>query len=259
MKRLSIGIIMLVLTMLICPIASATYASAGDAQAAIDAYYATLPIDETDQREIDLVYPEDFGGMYVDEDNYIVVCIAGNIESAKQFYIDAVAGGDADLLRFVSVEKNYDLLDQYYVTIGARHVSTKLNIINMYKVKSFEINSRDNRVDIRLYAEEQQIDVLDHLHGIFGDGIYIYFTSEDGSEVLENEDDVYARTALEEQNAPPVEVAEESTVSEQVEEAGISVKNIVIPVVIVVLIIVAVFVIAKIRSRNTDLEDDEDI
>lgn len=254
-KIISLMLAMLVLAM---P-AFAAYDSPDAAQAQIDAYMSSLPMDETDGSGQRQIYPEAFAGMYVDGDNQIVVCLTEDTPENRQEYIDFF--GSEDGLGFKTVDLPYSTLMQYYITIGARHVSTSQVVINLYKTKRYEINPEENRVDIWMYAEPDTLEEILEYFGTlgFGDGIFIYFVDENNTEVISNQDEVMAEKAEREASATPTpEPTPDPTLDEQLEESGINIKSIGIPVLVVAVIIGLFFVISKLRSRNVDLDKDLD-
>ncbi len=256
MKR----IICLLLVVLMLPVSAfAAFDSADAAQTKIDEYMASLPMDEEDESGQAQVYPQAFGGMYVDGDNNIVVCLTEDTPENRQEYIDFF--GSEDGLVWETVELPYSTLMQYYITIGARHVSTQYVVINLYKTKRYEINPSENRVDVYMYAEPDTLEEILEYFGTlgFGDGVYIYFVDEEDTQVLKNQDDVYAEIAEREANATPEPEPEPSaTVAEELEESGLSFKQVGIPLIIVVVLVGAWFVISKLRSQKKDLSEIDD-
>jgi len=250
-------VICLLLVLLMMPVAAfAAFDSAEAAQAKIDEYMASLPMDEEDESGQAQVYPEAFGGMYVDESNNIVVCLTEDTPENRQEYIDFF--GSDDGLVWEVVELPYSTLMQYYITIGARHVSTQYVIINLYKTKRYEINPAENRVDVYMFAEPDTLEeILEYFSTLgFGDGVYIYFVDEEDTEVLKNQDQVYAEIEEKKANATPEPEPEPSaTVAEELEESGFSFAKVVVPLIVVVVLVGGWFVIGKLRAGKKDLSE----
>lgn len=253
-------VICLLLVLLMLPTAAfAAFDSAEAAQAKIDEYMASLPMDEEDESGQLQIYPEAFAGMYVDANNNIVVCLTEDTPENRQEYIDFF--GSEDGLVWELVDLPYSTLMQYYITIGARHVSTQYVVINLYKTKRYEINPAENRVDVYMYAEPDTLEEILEYFGTlgFGDGVYIYFVDEEDTEVLSNQDEVYAQIEERKANETPAPEPEPSpTVAEELEESGMSFKQVGIPLIIVVVLVGGWFVIGKLRSNKKDLSEIDD-
>ena len=264
MKRFfSILMMLALLAGCLCPAVFAdTAVQTSDPAQALDEFL-NLPVWHVDEEEGsetkgETIYPEEFAGMYVDEDGVLTVCVTDDSPEIQDYY-----RGILPLipeLRFQKVDINYNTLQHYMLVIEQRHVSSNLLVVTMYKIKEFHINYPENRIDIKMYSD-LEYDSVNYLHDIFGDGIYIYFTDTTGE--VDKYDEAYVVeqfSAQAEEEAAQAEAGEDTfsaELNQKAEESGFNAKNVLLPVAVVVVAIALVFAFSKLRSRKTDFSDDD--
>ncbi len=264
MKRIFI-ILLLILSLLPSALAADRTVTAADPNAALDEFL-NLPDwptveDESNERKGETIYPEEFAGMYAAEDGSLVVCVTSDTPEIEAYYRQMLPNISDITFRTVSID--YNTLQHFMLVIEQRHVSSNLLVVNMYKIKDYFIDFKNNCIDIKLYTD-LEYETIEYLHGIFGDAIYIRFCDTTGQIDLYDEDTVRARQTEAEQTqaAETAESSDDSSfaqaISEKAEETGFSVRTVVIPVAIVVVILLVFFGWSKLRSRKTNLHDDDE-
>ena len=257
---------LLILTLLAACLSVAVLADAtvqtSDPNAALEGFLALpdWPVDEdeTSERKGETIYPDEFAGMYVAEDGTLVVCVTEDTPQIEQYYQDMLP--NIPSLRFQTVKYDYNTLQHFMLVIEQRHVSSNLLVVNMYKIKDYHINYEFNRIDIKMYSDQEYNSVL-YLDGIFGDAIFIYFCDTTGEidwydqeYVKQRQVELDAQAEEDAANAETTTLADE--ISAQAEETGFNFQSVALPIILVVVIIVVFFVISKLRSRKTQFDDD---
>lgn len=257
---------LLILTLLVSCLSVAALADStvqtSDPNAALEEFLALpdWPVDEdeTSERKGETIYPEEFAGMYVAEDGSLVVCLTQDTPEIEQYYRDKLP--NIQNITFQTVKYDYNTLQHFMLVIAQRHVSSNLLVVNMYKIKDYHINFELNRIDIRMYSDQEYNSIL-YLDGIFGDAIFINFCDTTGEidwydqeYVKERQVQLDAEAAEAAANAETTTLADE--ISAQAEETGFSFTTVAVPILIVVAVIVIFFVISKLRSRKTEFDED---
>ena len=258
MKRSVCALLAVVLLFSLLPLSAmaADAVNTSDPAAALDEFLA-LDCWETDEeegseRKGETIYPEEFAGMYVDETGALVVCLTKDTPEIEDTYRALLPHIDGLVFQTVSID--YNTLQHYMLVIAQRHVSSNLLVVNMYKIKDYGINFEENRIDIRLYSD-QEAETVDYLHSIFGDGIFLYFTDTTGELDKYDETGVPTVEAAEDSEEETVSFSEE--VSQKAEESGFSAGSILLPVAAIAVILAALFVFSKVRSRKTNFDDED--